>query len=138
MTIIFGRLVDEFNDFGRGKIPPDRLQDAVNTNAYVFSQTNLSVGGGVLISHLQLVVSLSLHWQVYCQCCDASKEKYAIFVLTIAITVRLHTYDRLHHHRNQGFPSSPARVHSLSSASGHRILRHLHSRICGHQYLQQR
>lgn len=33
MTIVFGRLVNDFNDWGRGAIPPEKLQSAVDKNA---------------------------------------------------------------------------------------------------------
>lgn len=35
MTIVFGQLVNDFNDFGRGATSSERLQAAVNKNAYV-------------------------------------------------------------------------------------------------------
>jgi hypothetical protein len=33
MTLVFGRLVNDFNDWGRGAASPVRLQAAVNKNA---------------------------------------------------------------------------------------------------------
>lgn len=35
MTIVFGRLVDDFNGYGSGATTPEQLQSAVNRNAYV-------------------------------------------------------------------------------------------------------
>jgi hypothetical protein len=35
MTIVFGRLVNEFNNWARGASSPEKLQAAVNKNACV-------------------------------------------------------------------------------------------------------
>jgi hypothetical protein len=66
MTIVFGRLVNDFNDWGRGASAPDRLQAAVNSNAYVSERLFFLPEQRAQIILIQLVLCLSLHRKVHC------------------------------------------------------------------------
>jgi hypothetical protein len=65
MTIVFGRLVNDFNDWGRGAAAPDQLQSAINENAYVFQPSINNPSHGLHFS-MQAVVCLSLYCQIQC------------------------------------------------------------------------
>ena len=141
MTVIFGNLIDDFNEFGSGGSDARRFRDSVNDNTSVAKAFNY------VLWHAEYLTAYRIYYVylfigLFCVCIVVSDYVFlpdTNFPASNKLLLDfLHSHKPLYHHSYESYPKSAPSVHPQYHAPRYHLLWHLLTRLCGDKDINQR